>query len=188
MSLFGTSPPETERDARPSSSSSSRPPSSSSPATGRQPAARSGGLFDDDLHKASSGGLFDDGSAARDSAESPWDMPAPRRRKSRRDMVRSLLPAADVPESYVDVFDAVDREGAGDGRVRAAAIAKLFANAGVDGPDQMHIMGLLAPGVESDHVSLGQDEFNVLLAMVALAQEGEVVSLDAVDERRRGTF
>ncbi|KAG5980763.1 hypothetical protein E4U55_003688 [Claviceps digitariae] len=181
MSLFGTSPTEGERGAHPASSSSS-----SSPATGRKTTARSGGLFDDDdLHKASSSSLFDDSNTARDSASSPWDMPAPRSRKSRSDMIRSLLPTSDVPDSYIEVFDAINREEGGDGHIRAGAIAKLFGNAGLDGPGQTHIMALLAPGVESDHVSLGQDEFNVLLALVALGQEGEVVSLDAVDERRR---
>ncbi|KAG5987103.1 hypothetical protein E4U54_005137 [Claviceps lovelessii] len=187
MSLFGTSPTERERDAHPSSSLSSSPsPSpSSSPASRRQTKARGGGLFDDDLHKASSSSLFDDGHAAQDSASSPWDMPAPRSRRSRRDMVRSLLPTSDVPDSYIEVFDAMNRDEGGHGRIRAGAISKLFANAGLDGASQTHIMALLAPGVESDDVSLEQDEVNVLLAMVALGQEGEVVSLDAVDERRR---
>ncbi|KAG6006724.1 hypothetical protein E4U21_006709 [Claviceps maximensis] len=188
MSLFGTSPTEGEHGAHPSSppsSSSSPSPSSSSPVTVRQMKARSGGLFDDDLHKASSGSLFDDSNTAMDNASSPWDMPAPRSRKSRRDLVRGLLPTSDVPDSYVEVFDVINREEGGHGRVRAAAIAKLFANAGLDGSGQMHIMALLAPDVESDDVSFDQDEFNVLLAMVALGQEGEVVSLDAVDERRR---
>ncbi|KAG5935844.1 hypothetical protein E4U59_005326, partial [Claviceps monticola] len=183
MSLFGTSPTE---DARPSSSPSS-------PATGRLTTSRSGGLFDDDndnndvMHKkTSASSLFADDSPVReDDASSPWDMPAPRPRKSRRDILRSLLPADDVPSSYVDVFDAVNREEGGEGRIRAGAISKLFAVAGLERGEQIQIMELLAPGVDSDDVSLEREEFNVLLAMVALGQEGEVISLDAVDERRR---
>lgn len=184
MSLFGTSPTE---DARPSSSLSS-------PATGRLTTSRSGGLFDDDndndnnvMHKkTSASSLFADDSIVReDDSSSPWDLPAPRPRKSRRDVLRSLLPAEDVPSSYVDVFDAINREEGGEGRIRAGAISKLFAVAGLERGEQTHIMESLAPGVDSDDVSLGRDEFNVLLAMVALGQEGEVISLDAVDERRR---
>ncbi|KAG6258769.1 hypothetical protein E4U24_001101 [Claviceps purpurea] len=186
MSLFGTSPTE---DARPSSSPSS-------PATGRLTTSRSGGLFDDDndnnnnndvMHKkTSASSLFADDSPVReDDASSPWDMPAPRPRKSRRDVLRSLLPTDDVPSSYVDVFDAINREEGGEGRIRAGAISKLFAVAGLERGEQTHIMESLATGVDSDDVSLGREEFNVLLAMVALGQEGEVISLDAVDERRR---
>ncbi|KAI0399884.1 hypothetical protein F4802DRAFT_587416 [Xylaria palmicola] len=44
-------------------------------------------------------------------------------------------------------------------------------------------MNIIAPS--GGEVSLGRDEFNVLLALIALAQEGEPVSLDSVDERRR---
>ncbi|KAG6063678.1 hypothetical protein E4U33_006289 [Claviceps sp. LM78 group G4] len=193
MSLFGTSPTE---DARPSSSPSS-------PATRRLTGtSRSGGLFDDDdddnnnnnnddnndvmQKKTSASSLFADDSIVReDDSSSPWDMPAPRPRKSRRDVLRSLLPTDNVPSSYVDVFDAINREEGGEGRIRAGAISKLFAVAGLERGEQTQIMESLAPGVDSDDVSLGREEFNVLLAMVALGQEGEVISLDAVDERRR---
>ena len=48
-------------------------------------------------------------------------------------------------------------------------------------------MALVAPG-GANELDLGRNEFNVLLALGGLAQEGEVVSLDGVDERRRGMW
>ncbi|KAG6018673.1 hypothetical protein E4U41_003675 [Claviceps citrina] len=200
MSLFGTSPTEQEHDAQPSSPSPSSPPPPN-----RRITARSGGLFDEPEHhspsnslgglfdrkehvQSSSNSLFDDGGSndGDDGSSSPWDMPTPRKRRSRADVLRSLLPTSDAPDSYVETFEAIVAEEGGSVRsVGAGAIAKLFAVARLDGAAQTRIMSLVAPGVESDDVSLGQEEFNVLLAMVGLGQEGEVISLDSVDERRR---
>ncbi|QPG94200.1 hypothetical protein C2857_005359 [Epichloe festucae Fl1] len=171
MSLFGTSPTE-EQDAQPST------PSRLSRARG------GGGLFDEPLHKTSSNSLFDDGNGEEDRPSSPWDLPTPRKRKDGAEMIRDLLPASDVPDSYKETFDAIAREDGSSGRVQAGGIAKLFANARLGPEAQARIMSLVAPGDGSD-VSLGRNEFNVLLALVGLAQEGDIISLDGVDERRR---
>lgn len=134
------------------------------------------------LQSQTNSSLFqDDGGAG-----SPWDMPAPRRPHSRADLLRSLLPAADAPESYVEAFDAVAREhDAGAGKVSSGGVARVLAAARLDADAQAKIMSIIAPGGGGDDVALGRNEFNVLLGLVGLAQEGEVVSLDGVDERRR---
>ncbi|KHO01227.1 Sorting nexin mvp-1 [Metarhizium album ARSEF 1941] len=172
MSLFGSSPPEEHNE--PST------PTRQSPGSRR----RGGGLFDESpSHKVASNSLFDDGQSAGDDS-SPWDMPTPRGQKTRADMVRNLLPASDVPDSYIAAFDVVVRDHGFSGRATAAGIANLFANARLGPEAQTRIMSLVAPGDGSD-VSLGRNEFNVLLALVGLAQEGDIISLDGVDERRR---
>lgn len=174
MSLFGSSPTEDKAPSTPGRNN------------------RASGLFDDDdqprSHKktnSSGSGLFAD-DAGQDET-SPWDMPTPRKQQSRAELIRRLLPASDAPESYLDVFESVLREDGHNGRIPAAGIAKLFAMARLDADAQASIMGIVAPGAASD-VSLGQNEFNVLLALVGLAQEGDVVSLDGVDERKRSKF
>jgi sorting nexin-8 len=171
MSLFGSTPPDSE------------------PAKAATPIrSRSGGLFDDDddshsrqhTKKASSNSLFADDDAGNDS---PWDMPTPRKQQSRADMIRNLLPAGDVPDSYIETFDTVVRLDGGSGRVGSSGVAKLFASANVGSESESRIKSIIK--TIGDDVSLGRGEFNVLLALVGLAQEGEVVSLDGVDERRR---
>ncbi|QUC23579.1 uncharacterized protein UV8b_07820 [Ustilaginoidea virens] len=165
MSLFGTSPPEEHE-----------------PSPGRFRGG--GGLFDDSpSHRASSSSLFDDGSASRPdgSSSTPWDLPTPRKQQSRAELLRNLLPASDAPDSYAGIFDAV--VGAS-GRASADHVAGLFASARLGPEAQARIVSLVAPGDAAD-VSLDRNEFNVLLALVALAQEGDIISLDSVDERRQ---
>ncbi|KAM0342976.1 hypothetical protein ACHAPU_009006 [Fusarium lateritium] len=165
MSLFGSSPPEDGSDLGPSNG----------------PARRDGaGLFDDDSASKPSNSLFADDDAPQDS---PWDMPTPRKKQSRADLIRNLLPGSDVPDSYIETFDTVVREDGSGGQVTSGGVAKLFATARLDVDAQARIMSLVAPG--AGDVMLGRNEFNVLLALVGLAQEGEVISLDGVDERRR---
>ncbi|KEY72441.1 hypothetical protein S7711_01105, partial [Stachybotrys chartarum IBT 7711] len=168
MSLFGSSPPG--HDERPA-----REPTPQRP--------RAGGLFDEPSQRtSSSNSLFADDDAVGDS--SPWEMPTPRKKQSRADLVRNLLSAADVPDTYIETFDTVVREDGRAGRVHAGGVAKLFASARLNADAQARIMSLVAPS-GTDDLALGRNEFNVLLALVGLAQEGEVVSLDGVDERRR---
>lgn len=159
-------------------------PTDNGPALGSSPrrgGARSSGLFDDEPASGrNSSSLFDDGSGA----SSPWDMPTPRKQQSRAELIRNLLPASDVPESYVETFDAVVREDGQDGQVTASGIAKLFAVARLEADAQARIMSLVAPG--GSDVLLSRNEFNVVLALIGLAQEGDIISLDGVDERRRG--
>lgn len=166
MSLFGSSPTENEP---PMAASLSRPKSGAST------------LFDDDpLPKASSSLFADDDSGGH---ESPWDMPTPRKQQSRGDLVRNLLSGVDVPDTYIETFDTVVREDGSAGKVNAGGIAKLFANARLGADAQARIMSLVAPG--GGEITVDRNEFNVLLALVGLAQEGEIISLDGVDERRR---
>lgn len=176
MSLFGTSPP------------GESPSMHSSFARSRQ------SLFDEEESMTQSqtqsqsqttSSLFqDDGESG-----SPWDMPAPRRQASRADLLRNLLPASDAPESYIETFDAVIREDdAGGGKVSSGGIARVLAAAKLDADAQADIMSILSPagaGSGGGDVTLGRNEFNVLLGLVGLAQEGETVSLDGIDERRK---
>lgn len=111
-------------------------------------------------------------------------MPTPRKQRSRSEMIRNLLPTSDVPDSYIGAFDAVVGEDGQDGQVTAAGLAKLFAVARLDADAQARIMALVAPGQGSD-VLLSRNEFNVVLALIGLAQEGDIISLDGVDERRK---
>ncbi|KAI9159042.1 Sorting nexin mvp-1 [Paramyrothecium foliicola] len=175
MSLFGSSP-----------SDDNESPLAAAASTPKRPKA--GGLFDEPSQRnASSNSLFADDDDQNDQhGGSPWDMPTPRKQQSRAELIRNLLAGAAVPDSYVDTFDTFVREdGASGGRVSAGGVAKLFAAARLDADAQARVMSLVAPNGAND-LALGRDEFNVLLALVGLAQEGEVVSLDGVDERRRG--
>lgn len=174
MSLFGDSP----TDNGPALGSS--PPGQGGGGGGAGGAGGAGGLFDDEPASGrNSSSLFDDGSGA----SSPWDMPTPRKQQSRAELIRNLLPASDVPESYIETFDAVVREDGHEGQVTASGIAKLFAVARLDADAQARIMSLVAPG--GSDVSLSRNEFNVVLALIGLAQEGDIISLDGVDERRK---
>ncbi|TQV94385.1 hypothetical protein V2A60_002586 [Cordyceps javanica] len=175
MSLFGTSPTEGSAPSTPS----------------RSRGGGEAGLFDDDTHRSpGGGGLFADTEqhGAGDNgnnADSPWDMPTPRKQQSRAELIRKLLPASDVPQSYIETFDVVVREdGDASGKITSAGIANVFATARIDADAQATIMSLLAAGSNASDLKLGRGEFNVLLALVGLAQEGDIISLDGVDERR----
>lgn len=168
MSLFGTSPPGGGDE-----------PSVSTPRKNRGGAS---GLFDDEpSQKTSSSSLFADDT--HDGDDSPWSMPTPRKQQSRAEMIRNLLPSGDVPETYIETFDTVV---AGGHSVGADGIARTFAAARLpDQATQSRIVSVVAPDARSDDLSLSRNEFNVLLALIGLAQEGEITSLDSVDERRR---
>ncbi|KAI0390400.1 hypothetical protein F5Y17DRAFT_444786 [Xylariaceae sp. FL0594] len=168
MSLFGTSPID------------------ESPLTGNAAmnTKSRASLFDDDdnnsVTRSTSDTLFNDD----DEDRSPWDMPTPRKQQTRAELLRGLLANAQVPDSYIEAFDdAIAQEGPGSRAVGSAGITKVMAAARLDADQQVRIMNIIAPS--GGHVSLGRNEFNVLLALVALAQEGETLSLDSVDERRR---
>lgn len=129
----------------------------------------------------STSSLFaDDGGEA-----SPWSMPTPKK-AARRELVKTLLPATGVPESYIDAYDTVlesgDRVGAG---VGLTGVKNILASGGLDPADQAKILNLVAPGGQETGNGLGRSEFNVLIALIGLAQEGDDITLDSVDERRR---
>ncbi|CAN8096566.1 unnamed protein product [Discula destructiva] len=169
MSIFGSTPPD-ESPSMESSFARSRTnlfdeeDSSSMPQSQNQTQSSSNSLFQDD--------------------SSPWDLPTPRKKHSRADLLRGLLPASDVPESYIETFDAVFRDdGAGGGKISAAGVTRVLAAASLSADAQTKIMSMVAP--DGGEVALGRNEFNVLLGLIGLAQEGETVNLDGVDERRR---
>lgn len=139
-------------------------------------------LFDDEPSPAagSKSSLFADDDV---SGSSPWAMPTPKK-AGRAELIKNLLPASDVPDSYIDTFDDVLNGGDGaDGKVSPAGSSRVLAAAKLGADDQTSIMNLIAPG--GQQAALGRNEFNVLLALIGLAQEHEEVTLDGVDERRR---
>ena len=157
MSLFGSSPPE----------SAPEPQSKSS-------------LFDDEQGAGakSGSGLFDDDGT---NGDSPWSMPTPKK-GGKEDLLKTLLPASNVPESYIDAFDVLansDHKAEG-GRIGIGGVKKLLEG---NRSEYDRIMGLVTGG--KDVTSLGRNEFNVLVALIGLAQEGEEATLDGVDERRK---
>ncbi|KAI0432250.1 hypothetical protein F5Y09DRAFT_302564 [Xylaria sp. FL1042] len=171
MSLFGTSPTDESPSVNHAAAMTSKSRAS---------------IFDDEdngsLTRSTSDTLFNDDDDD-DDHRSPWDMPTPRKQQSRAELLRGLLAGVRVPESYVEAFDhALAQDGSGR-TVAPAGIAKTLAAARLSADHQVRIMNILAPS--GGEASLGRDEFNVLLALIALAQEGEPVSLDSVDERRR---
>ena len=100
--------------------------------------------------------------------------------------MKTLLPATDVPESYVDAYDALldsgDRVAGG---VDLAGVKRLLQNSGISSEEQQKILTLIVPAGQDSTAGFGRGEFNVLVALVGLAQEGEDVTLDGVDERRK---
>lgn len=166
MSLFG----EPEADESPSMTSSF--------ARSRQ------SLFDED--DSNSNSLFQDDDVAGSGTASPWDMPTPRKQHSRADILRNLLPASDVPDSYIETFDSVVRENGSGGKVASGGVMRVLAAAKIGADDQARIMGIIAPG--GGEVAFGRNEFNVFLGLIGLAQEHEAISLDGIDERRRSEF
>lgn len=161
MSLFGSSPEDSSLSAPPAQKSS---------------------LFDDEQPTStkSSNSLFNDEAT---NGDSPWGIPTPKK-ASKSDLVRSLLPASDVPENYIDAFDTLRDSGFEEdgGKVSAAGVKKVFEGCAVDPSEQDRIVKLVTGGQAT---ALGRSEFNVLLALIGLSQENEEASLDSVDERRR---
>ncbi|KAL2146143.1 hypothetical protein VTI28DRAFT_4983 [Corynascus sepedonium] len=167
MSLFGTPSPEGSPDLR-----------SSNFGNGRS------SLFEDEppMTRSTTTALFADDDAGSDS---PWDMPTPRKQQTRADVLRNLLASATVPDNYIDAFDKVVAEDGSAGRINSGGVARTLAAAKLGADAQARIMNILAPGGGVEEVSLDRNQFYVLLALIGLAQEGETVSLDTVDERRR---
>ncbi len=140
-------------------------------------------MFDDDnAAAAGNSSIFEDGDG---SGPSPWEMPTPKK-PAKGDMVKTLLPATSVPESYIDAFDTILDSGykTGAGSITLAGAKKLFEGSGVSADEQARIINIVTGGQESSH-GLGRNAFNVLVALIGLAQEHDETTLDGVDERRR---
>jgi len=143
-------------------------------------------LFDDDDASPAPGSkssLFDDDNAP---GSSPWGIPTPKK-AARGDLIKSLLPASDVPDNYIDLFDNVVNGGDGvGGKISAAGVTRVLSAGKLGADEQSRIMSFISSsGQLSD---LSRNEFNVLLALIGLAQEHEDITLDGVDERRRSQF
>ena len=165
MSLFNSSPDE---------SSSPKPPESSKPKN----------LFGDKqaAGAAANSSLFDDQNRHGDS---PWSMPTPKK-SGRGDLVKTLLPASDVPESYIDAYDILLESGymVEAGSISFLGARKIFEGSGLNGEEQDKILSVVTGGQEPGG-DLTRGQYNVLLALIGLAQEKEDATLDGVDERRK---
>jgi sorting nexin-8 len=146
-------------------------------------AKQSSSLFEDEPKPAGRTGnsLFADD---LDASDSPWAFPTPKK-AGRGALVKSLLPASDVPDTYSDAFDALLDAGNGEGNgVSVEAVKKLLGDSRVSSDSQAKILEVVLPSGE-ESASLGRNEFNVVFALIGLAQEGEDITLDSVDERKR---
>jgi sorting nexin-8 len=140
-------------------------------------------LFDDEPSPApgSKSSLFADDESA--SGPSPWGLPTPKK-TARGDLVKNLLPASEVPDSYIDTFDDIIKTGQGaGGKITAAAATKVLSSAKLGADEQSRVVNVVSSGGQLSDLS--RNEFNVLLALIGLAQEHEDITLDSVDERRR---
>ena len=164
MSLFGTSPDE---------------PSLDKPSLQRQ----SKSLFNDGARptSVSNNSLFADSEDT--NGDSPWAMPAPKK-AARSEVIKNLLQPSDVPKSYVDAYDAIlDSGDRTSGNVSKEVVSKILQSSGIGSDEQTSILNLVAPG--GVNAGLERSAFNVLMALLGLAQEGEDATLDGVDERRK---
>lgn len=140
-------------------------------------------LFDDEPSSTpgSKSSLFADD----DTGPSPWGLPTPKK-AGRQDLIKNLLPASDVPDSYIDVFDNILKDGDGSGgKINADGVMRVFKAGHISDSDQTRILDIVGPNGQRD---LGRNEFNVLLALVGLLQEKEDATLDGVDERRKSSL
>ena len=148
----------------------------SSPPSSRQTKSS---LFDEEPTSKSGSGLFADDSNTGSS--SPWDFPSPKK-SARKNLVKSLLQNTEVPETYIDTYDSLISSGSiSDNGVSLDGVKGLLSRSNIGAGDQAKILEI----VGQNEQGLGRSEFNVVLALVGLAQEGEELSLDAVDERRK---
>lgn len=136
-------------------------------------------LFDEPSGNSSS--LFDDGNE--------WSLPAPKASRARggsnAEVVRTLLKGANIPDEYIDLFDDLKRD---EGPINVSLLKRLMGSASLGNDVQSKILNVLGKAGAADNSSINRDEFNVFLALIGLNKEGEEVSLDAVDERRRSEF
>ncbi|KAH0556725.1 hypothetical protein GP486_005488 [Trichoglossum hirsutum] len=160
MSLFGTS----REDALAAKPTSSR------------------ALFNDEVHEAKrQSSLFADDDPA--SGDSPWGLPTPRK-IAKGDLIKTLLPSSGVPVSYIEAYDAAlssgDTVGTG---LSLAGVKTVLGNSGLSAGDQDRVLKVVVPGPEPTR-GLERGEFNVLMALIGLVQEGEEPTLDGIDERK----
>ena len=144
-------------------------------------------LFDDRPATAakSHSSLFDDDG---DDKDSPWSVPTPKK-MGRNDMLKTLLPASAVPESYIDAYDVLLKSEyrTTSNTINIKGAKKLLESGGIDDSEQDRMLNAVT-GSYTATTQLGRDEANVLLALIGLFQEKEEPSLDGVDERRGSEY
>lgn len=163
MSLFGSSP---EESAPINTASKSR---NSLFADEGSPAGSKSTLFAEDDAPTSS----------------PWGMPTPKK-AARSDLIKNLLDSSSVPDSYIDTFENILKVDGRGGKVTPAGITNVLSAGNLGADEQSRITNLISSGGQL--TDLSRNEFNVLLALVGLAQEHEDITLDGVDERRRSQY
>ncbi|KAK6333456.1 Sorting nexin mvp1 [Orbilia javanica] len=173
MSLFGSSPtdasPGRNRNSLFDDDDDGHAPGSNS---NNNDSAAAGG------HRSS---LFDDGLGGG----SPWSMPTPRSKRSgsNSEMIRNVMRGATVPEEYIDLFDEIL---SATGAVTVGALERLLGESQVKTSDWDRILDLIAGRNRDDGTVVNREAFNVFLALVALAEDGdEYLGFDAVDDRKR---
>lgn len=166
MSLFGTPPDE-------------------SPIAGKSsPFKSKSSLFVDEPSPFGAKSLFADDVDTHGDVSSPWNM-STSKKAARHEVLKSLLPPTDVPESYVNVYDLAlgSNDNRGNAGVGTGIARRMLTSTHLSPEEQSKVMNIVAPGGEI--TTFGRAQFNVFLALVGLAQEGEDITLDAVDERRK---
>lgn len=99
------------------------------------------------------------------------------------DLICNLLVLLDVFDSYVEVFDVVFCEDGSGGCIMFGGVVRILVVVKLGVDVQVCIMGIVVFfGGGSEGILLEWGEFNVLLVLIGLVQEGEMVSLDGVDE------
>ena len=150
-------------------------------------AAEQKSLFNDETAPAprSHSSLFDDNA---DGGDSPWSMPTPKK-GGRGDLVKTLLPASAVPESYIDAYDVLLESEYKDpsGVISLVGVKQLLESTRLESTEQRRILELVTGG-QGRAGGLGRNEINVLIALIGLGQEREELSLDGVDERRGSEY
>ncbi len=123
------------------------------------------------MTKSTSSALFQDDDS---SAPSPWDMPTPRKRLPPAPIsFATLLPASDVPDGYVEAYDAIIREHGSGGRISPGGIAGRWRPHDLEPTTRHGSTAFSHPRARAPGGAWGGDEFNVLLALIGLAQEGK---------------
>lgn len=113
-------------------------------------------------------------------------MPTPKKSKH-SEAVKNLLASSHIPETYVDAFDTILNSGfeAQAGKISLEGTKKVLESSRISPDEQSRVLKLVSAGSEPK-AGLARTEFNVLLALIGLSQQGEDSTLDGVDERRQG--
>ena len=111
-------------------------------------------------------------STANDSAD--WGFTPSKKGGGRGSLVKSLLADADVPDFYIDTFDTLQTAAS----IKREDCYRLLKDSAISAADQSKIWSIVSGGGDSQQ--LGRNEFNVFLALIGLAKEGEELGLDAV--------